>query len=271
VKWFVERLLKPGDLMPDPEPMLRGQLAHQVLEEAMRDLAADGRGLTPDRLDEARRHLHAALARHAERMPISVNPERLRSAVRRLEADLVRYLEHAAHAGSELTPRHFELTFGGRDDERPAAPLADGELRLAGRIDRIDLDPAGREAIVYDYKGRTAPAQSRWLSDAKLQIGLYMLALPHLLGVEAVGGLYQPLGGDDPRPRGLLREDADPGLDAVATDRVDDETFGERLDEVLAAALEAVRGIRSGALVPRPDSCAWKGGCAHPSICRCEA
>jgi ATP-dependent helicase/DNAse subunit B len=271
VKWFVERLLHPGDLTPDPEPMLRGQLAHQVLEEAMRELSAGGRGLTPDRLDEARAHLHTALQRHAARMPISVNPERLRSALRRLEVDLVRYLEHAANAGSELSPRHFELTFGGPRDERPAAPLAGGELQLAGRIDRIDVDVAGREAIVYDYKGRTAPAQSRWLADAKLQIGLYMLALPHLLGVDAVGGLYQPLGGDDPRPRGLLREDADPELDAVRTDRVDEETFGERLDEVLEAALEAVRGIRSGALVPRPERCAWKGGCAHPSICRCES
>jgi hypothetical protein len=32
-----------------------------------------------------------------------------------------------------------------------------------------------------------------------------------------------------------------------------------------------VRGIRSGALVPDPTSCAYRGGCAHPTICRCEA
>jgi anti-anti-sigma factor len=148
---------------------------------------------------------------------------------------------------------------------------AGGELRLAGRIDRIDAVPGGREAIVYDYKGRSKPpSQARWLAEAKLQIGLYMLALPHLIGREAAGGLYQPLGAEDPRPRGLLREDADPSLDAVHTDRLPDDEFRARLDEVLAAALEAVRGIRAGALEPRPDTCAWNGGCAHPSICRCE-
>jgi hypothetical protein len=97
-----------------------------------------------------------------------------------------------------------------------------------------------------------------------------MLALPHLIGLEAAGGLYQPLGAEDPRPRGLLRDDADPGLDAVHTDRLSDDDFRARLDEVLVAALEAVRGIRAGALEPRPDTCAWNGGCAHPSICRCE-
>jgi ATP-dependent helicase/DNAse subunit B len=270
VKWFVDRLLAPEVLAPDPEPLLRGELAHTVLEDALRALAAGGAGLTPERLDEAKRHLHAAMERHAADARISVNPERLRSALRRLEADLVRYLDHAAHAGSAMVPGHFELRFGGARDELPAVPLAGGELRLTGRIDRVDVSPDGGEAIVYDYKGRSAPPAAKWLATAKLQIGLYMLALPHLLEIEAVGGLYQPLGAEDARPRGLLRADADPGLSAVATDRLDPGAYEERLDEVLAAALEAVRGIRSGALVPRPDSCAWNGGCAHPSICRCE-
>ena len=271
MKWFVDRLLHPEELTPDPEPVLRGELAHKVLEEAMRDLVGEGDGLTPKRLEQAKRHLHAALGRYAADARISVNPQRLRTALRRLEADLLRYLDHAAHAGSALVPAHFELRFGGPSDELSAAPLHGGELRLAGRIDRVDVAPGGAEAIVYDYKGRSKPpSQARWLADAKLQVGLYMLALPHLLELDAVGGLYQPLGAEDPRPRGLLRAGADPELDAVSTDRLEAGPFEERLREVLDAALEAVRGIRSGALEPRPQTCAWNGGCAHPSICRCE-
>src|SRR3954463_9676452 len=190
VKWFVDRLLSPEDLAPDPEPMLRGELAHRVLEEAMRDLVAEGGGLEPERLDAAKRHLHAALDRHAAEARISVNPERLRAAVRRLEADLLRYVEYAARAGSELRPAHFELRFGGAEDDLPAVPLAPGGLRPRGRIDRVDTapgsGPGAREAIVYDYKGRSAPpSQARWVAEAKLQIGLYMLAVPHLLGLEA--------------------------------------------------------------------------------------
>ena len=271
VKWFVERLLRPEALEPDPEPMLRGELAHRVLEDTLRALS-DGGPLTPERLDEARSLLRAALDERADDARISPNAERRRSALRRLEADLLRYVEHAAHGRSAFTPREFELRFGGPEDELEAAELAGGELRLQGRIDRIDVSADGGEAIVYDYKGKGAPPQAKWLDESRLQVGLYLLALPQLLGLEAVGGLYQPLGRDDDgRPRGLLLDDADPGLSSVDRDRLAPADYEALLNEVLDAALQAVRGIRSGALVPDPTSCAYRGGCAHPTICRCEA
>jgi ATP-dependent helicase/DNAse subunit B len=270
VKWFVERLLRPGTLEPDPEPMLRGELAHQVLEDALRALS-DGGPLTPAHVDEARAGVRAALEEHADDATISPNPERRRAALRRLEADLLRYVEQASRAHSAFAPSRFELRFGGAEDPLGPAELAGGELRLEGRIDRIDVGPSGRDAIVYDYKGKGAPPQAKWLDDARLQVGLYLLALPHLLELDAVGGLYQPLGRDDDgRPRGLLLDGADPGLASVGTDRLALEEFDARLEQVLDAALEAVRGIRSGTLVPAPDACAYGGGCAHPTICRCE-
>ena len=67
----------------------------------------------------------------------------------------------------------------------------------------------------------------------------------------------------------VTREAADPGLSSVGKDRLAPEQFEALLQEVLDAALQAVRGIRSGALVPDPTSCAYRGGCAHPTICRC--
>jgi ATP-dependent helicase/nuclease subunit B len=270
VKWFVERMLRPSVLEPDPEPMLRGELAHRVLEDALRALS-NGGPLTPERIDEARANVRAALDARADDARISPNAERRRAALRRLEADLLRYVEQAAQGHSTFAPAEFELRFGGDEDPLPPAELAGGELRLEGRIDRIDVGPDGREAIVYDYKGKGAPPQAKWLADARLQVGLYVLALPHLLDLDAVGGLYQPLGRDDDgRPRGLLREGADPSLATVDRDRLAPEDFDARLQEVLDAALAAVRGIRSGTLVPAPAACAYGGGCAHPTICRCE-
>jgi ATP-dependent helicase/DNAse subunit B len=268
VKWFVERHLRPEALVPDPEPMIRGELAHRVLEHALSSLAEDG-GLSPARLPEARSLVRAALDEHREDFKISPNPERLRSALRRLEVDLVRYIEFAAHAGSAFAPAHFEVKFGQAEDPYPPLELDDGALRLAGRIDRIDVDASGREAIVYDYKGKTATAQAKWLEEGKLQIALYLLTVRHVLGLEPVGGLYQPLGGTEARPRGAVLKDADLGLQAFGTDRVDEEHLEELLAACADAARTAVAEIRAGALEPAPERCAYTGGCAHPTICRC--
>ncbi len=38
----------------------------------------------------------------------------------------------------------------------------------------------------------------------------------------------------------------------------------------VAAAREAAAQARAGALQSRPDTCGWGGGCAYPTICRCE-
>ena len=133
VKWFVDRLLRPAALEPDPEPMLRGELAHRVLEDTLRALSAGG-PLTPERLDEARALLRAALDARADDAPISPNAERRRAALRRLEADLLRYVEQAAHGQSAFAPREFELRFGGagrRAGRRPSWPAASCACRAA--------------------------------------------------------------------------------------------------------------------------------------------
>ena len=135
--------------------------------------------------------------RARRRRPISVNPERLRCGLRRLEADLVRYLEHAAHGRSAFAPREFELRFGGPEDPLPPAELADGELRLQGRIDRIDVAPTAARRSSTTTRARRRRRRPGGSRTRNLQLGLYLLALPQLLGLEAVGGLYQPLGRDD--------------------------------------------------------------------------
>jgi ATP-dependent helicase/DNAse subunit B len=278
VRWFVERLLSPEALLPDPEPMIRGELAHKVLEQALGALRAsvqeDGTPagpLTPEHLPQARALAVAALQEHADAHRISPDPQRLAAALHRLQADILRYLDYAAHAGSTYAPSAFELRFGGAGDALPAARLTD-ELSLQGRVDRVDLSPDGTRAIVYDYKGASATARAKWESEGRLQLPLYLLALPELLGVEVDGGLYQPLAGEDPRPRGLVRAGADPDLDLVPADRApDDHEFTLALETAKATALDAIAQLRAGRLEPRPATCGWRdGGCSYPSICRCE-
>ena len=224
----------PGEVVRRPAAVARGPRARPRAAAARRARpprarGGDARPRRRRRRPRARapRRGQAPPARGARaprrRTPASrVNPERLRAAVRRLEADLVRYVEHAAHAGSELEPAHFELRFGGAGDELPAVELAGGELRLAGRIDRIDAVPGAREAIVYDYKGRSAPpSQARWI--ARGQAPDRPLHARRAAAARARGRRRALPAARAPRTRAraaLLREDADPGLDAVRTDRL---------------------------------------------------
>ena len=275
VKWFVERLLEPEGLTPDPELLLRGALAHSVLEATLRGLVerTGSARLTSDSLGAAKELAIEALERLEgnAQLTMSRDPSRQRALARRLRADLLRYLEHACSGGSALVPEMLEVDFGISGEGHPALELAGG-VRLRGRIDRIDTNPAG-EAIVYDYKGRNAVASASWRAKRKFQVALYILAARDVLGLDPVGGLYQPLGAksDEQRARGLVLEDADPNLDTVATDRHPRSAFDAIVDGVVDDVLAAVDELRAGALEPRPQSCTWNdSGCAYPSICRCD-
>jgi ATP-dependent helicase/DNAse subunit B len=270
VKWFVERLLRAGDLDPDPEPIARGGLAHAVLKstlERLRERSGSAR-LTPASLGLAKRMLHDALTEQESHYPLSVAPERLPGARRRLEVDLERYLECAAVQASPLEPTHLEFEFGFGHEGPPPLDLGEG-VRLRGRIDRVDVGSGG-EAVVYDYKGRSAPPSAKWVSESAFQVALYMRAVERLLGNTPVGGFYQPLAGKDLRARGVLDGDSEVELDCVRTDRLQRSQFHKLIDQCVGVALQAAKEAKSGALEPRPDTCAYRGGCAYPTICRCE-
>jgi RecB family exonuclease len=279
VAWFVERLLAPGRFEPDPEPFARGSLAHEALSATLAELGRRSAStrLSPGNVELARGLLRESLAEAEPRHLLSVSPQRALAIRRSLQADLERYLEHAAALEGSLTPREFELGFGfteedgdehGEPSELAAFELGGG-VRLRGRIDRIDVGEDG-EAIVIDYKGADAPRGKRWIADGKLQVALYMQAAEQLLGVRVVGGLYQPLRGRSISARGALLEDHQASVDCTSTDRFDQDQLDELLAEALDSARAAVGAAGRGELEARPNTCAWKGGCLYPTICRCE-
>ncbi|MCB0281582.1 MAG: exodeoxyribonuclease V subunit gamma [Calditrichaeota bacterium] len=107
---------------------------------------------------------------------------------------------------SGFIPAYFEFCFGKRyDDEVDPASSDDllvlqneaGEtIRLNGKIDRIDINPKTKEAIVFDYKtgslaGKNATMIARGTS---FQLPVYILATEQLLDNQLkiiAGGYYQ--------------------------------------------------------------------------------
>jgi hypothetical protein len=263
VRWLVERVLRPDRAEPEPEPMRRGSLAHTVLERTLRGLRerAGSARLTPESLPAALAELETALAEIGG----AAGGARARALRRSLEADLQRSLREEAARGPALEPAQLEWSFGGEDDAHGPLALAEAGLGVSGRVDRIDLGPDGRTAIVRDYKGRTVHPAARWEKERRLQVALYLLAVRELLGYAPAAGLYQPLAGPALQSRGLVRA----GLDGpwTRTDVVDDDAFEAALEQAREMAVAAARAMRAGELRSCPELCSYVG-CAYPTICR---
>jgi ATP-dependent helicase/DNAse subunit B len=276
VRWFVERMLRPGSLEPDAEPLARGGLAHAVLKDTLEGLRREtgSARLTLGSVARARELLLEALQANEASYPLSVAPERRPGVRRRLRADLERYLEYAAEAESPLEPRWLELGFGfttvderGEPSGLPALDLGGG-VKMRGWIDRVDVSRDG-EAVVYDYKSSFAAPPAKWIGERNLQVALYMRAVEQLLEVRTVGGFYQPVSGPDLRARGVLEIDSGLQLDCVRGDAREQDDVRELLAEALAAARTAAAEAAHGELEPRPQTCAFHGGCMYPTLCRC--
>jgi ATP-dependent helicase/DNAse subunit B len=218
-------------------------------------------------LDEAERILLEELDSQRELFPISPKEARARTAVRKLEFDLLRHLRREAETGGDFEPADLELSFGA--DGREPLRLEPEGVAIRGRIDRVDVRDG--HALVVDYKsGKKGYPVARWEEDRRLQVALYMLAVRELLALEPVGGVYVPLANPDEGPRGLLLQ----GEVAEGAFKKPDVRSREEFEEALRGARERVcelaARMRAGEVRPCPDTCAWNGGCSHPSICRVE-
>ncbi len=192
----------------------------------------------------------------------------MRAALRRLEFDLLRHLAAEADADGQLEPEFFELRFGQAGGPDPVE-IAEG-VRVTGIIDRVDTSDG--LALVVDYKtGKKVDSYrvGAWEKENRFQAALYMLAVEKLTGKRAVGGVYVALGGEDRRPRGMLAKGVDElGSGFVGGDVLPEEEFAEKLEWARERIRETAGAMRRGELRCTPDTCAWNGGCAYPSICR---
>jgi RecB family exonuclease len=273
VRWLVEDVLSPERIDPDSEAMVRGSLAHRVLELTFRRLRerTGDRAVTERNLRQAEQLLREAMDEQGGRYRVAATDPRVLAAIGRLEHDLLATLRHEAGQGAAFEPEHLELRFGFGDEGHPAVELAGG-VKVRGMIDRVDVH--GRHALVRDYKSGKVGSykESSWARERRLQAPLYMMVVEELLGLEAAGGVYTPLRGPDRRSRGLvaagLAEEAGRGVHS--RDLRQKDAFDAGMRRARAAIEEAAAGMREGRLRSCPRSCAYAGGCEHPSICRAE-
>jgi ATP-dependent helicase/DNAse subunit B len=264
--WLVERVVDPKKIDAEPDPMLRGQVAHTALNRFYQALPRElhAERVTEANLDDALVLLGSCLDTALESgVRIELTPLQEAELRHTLLADLQGFLHDEAASEVGFVPRRLEVAFGS-DRAAPelqrGLPLGD-DLWLSGKIDRIDIDPFSTRGIVQDYKsGRSAPSAKKIQDEVRLQIPLYVLALRDLVGVEPLGGVYRALAGRR-ETRGMLRDSARDDLPGFAPkDYLDEETFWGYVENARRAAAENALRIRAGDVDHDP-----KDGC--PSWC----
>lgn len=197
-------------------------------------------------------------------------------------------------------PAYFEVAFGraGSKSERdpasspePVVLERDGKrLKLIGKVDRIDLNPAG-QAILLDYKtGSTTSHPREVLAGLSLQLPVYALVLPQILAQARPGqppidpvmiAIYQ-VKDEENCQRIPEIYDRDAGLNferhgtaALPNHRVLDEngaqvSFAEMLERVEGYLFDYVERIRSGQFrhTRYPEEAACESYCEFRRICR---
>ncbi|MDX6638436.1 MAG: ATP-dependent helicase/nuclease subunit, partial [Solirubrobacterales bacterium] len=270
-KWFVDHELSPVRLAPESDPLWLGSVVHAALERLYAEAPGSDSIPRPGDLDAWQERFSELLDDESGEGPTT--PER-RAGLARMRAQVNAFLADESRSETELRPRPdlLEWSFGIREGD--AGELDIGGLRLHGIVDRVDVAPDGRGAVVRDYKsGATVSGSAAFGEGGVLQIPLYMKAIEELAQLEPIAGLYQPLGAyRDRRPRGiaLAGDERLKGLELVRTDVGDADGFAERVAQAVAAARDADGRMRRGDIKRDPLGGRCPKYCSFQTICRLE-
>jgi ATP-dependent helicase/nuclease subunit B len=269
-RYFAHHILNLQDPTEDITSRQKGNILHWVLEEYFRDFIRTGNHhAAPEKFVEEK------LKEAFQRYPLTAE-QKFREDLDRADVKemLLSVLEKEIEKLSvrQLRPAYVEYGFGtGKDYRSPAFRIRDGEkeIRIRGRIDRIDTDGEGKAGLVVDYK-RTAKLDREALAiGTSLQLPLYVLAVEELLKLEPVGGeLYSLKEGSR---SGFYRKESAGKFSLGISSKVallEDADFRH----VLARTVEFVKRftveIKDLKILVRPRDC--EKFCPYPALCRIE-
>lgn len=258
-RWFHARIVAPGSLDREIDARTRGTLAHEMLAEFYRRLPVE---LGVDRVRpegvvdalELAARVSSGVLSAAERAR-TLDEEMALATIAPMVAGLV---SRDATFLPGFDPVAVEWAFG-MDDE----PHDFGDFLLRGRIDRVDVGPAG--LVVVDYKTGAASVtpRAKMLSAGKVQMPLYAAVASARFATPVAGGLYRSL--SKHLDRGfVLAETADEAF--TRTDLVSREEIEELVEGAVTLAAGAVAGMRAGSIAPAPSSEAC-GHCVAAGFC----
>ncbi len=300
-QFFLKRVLglrEPQDLSLEVDYFLRGRRVHTLLTNVHRQLNAARGPCSPTDCvaDEFRRLVYETLAAVMQNsasdtaLDLAFDAIDHRLIARWAQQYLDQYLKYDKafqECDEPPKPAYFEVAFGpAKDDDEgdeldPLSKPAAYELtcngrtiRLAGRVDRIDIGMMDGQVVfnVLDYK--TNPAKQHRvasiLDGSKLQLPLYAMVVQDLLladqdAVPWHGGYWHVRdGGYNPKQSLAFHERTPDGVRRT-------ELWTELRERLVERVGRLVSGIQQGQypMYCEDDHCT--GRCAYKTVCRVHA
>ncbi len=196
-KFFSEKILKlhpPEEPKEEAEPIELGNVLHSVLYEFYsevrnRKIIINKAGtkefeelkillfnIAEKKINNL--HLHSPLAFFEKEKILGINGVRENSV-------LFKFLQEEQKEQENFIPTFFEFSFGTfkrSNNKENIPPLKIGNLKLRGKIDRIDIDEKNKKFNVLDYKLKgKKPTLNEIERGISLQLLVYLLAGKHIL------------------------------------------------------------------------------------------
>jgi ATP-dependent helicase/nuclease subunit B len=212
-KFFLENILRietSEEPLEELEEFEYGSLIHQVLYEFYTELAKENiniKNCSDADFKKAEDLLFKLAEEKFNELNLSSDASFLeREKVmgiggRRKDSLLYKFLEEERNEKDEFVPSFFELGFGGISDPNSGKQsgrreIKAGNVKLRGKIDRIDIDKDSDLFKVIDYKsGSEIPTGEELKSGLSLQLPIYLYAAKQLISAE-LGKDLQPAGAE---------------------------------------------------------------------------
>lgn len=169
-----------------------------------------------------------------------------------------------------LEPRYFEYAFG--FEESKGGPLRfrgrKKTILLKGKIDRIDVDPKGKYALVIDYKTGKKFRLGALENGTALQLPLYLAAVKEKLGLEPLGGHLYSLSAGKSTGFHHQKHLDEAGISTSKWNRLSPEQFEHVMERAARFAERFSDEIEQTNIAVKPRDCV--SYCPYSGICRIE-
>lgn len=269
-RYFSDRVLHLKDPEMDPNITTRGSILHRVLE-----LCFESWKPTPDIFTDKDKAFMQALKILEDVLPefplLTEKKYQYDLEIESMKEMLLRFLDAELNRlnHSILKPAYLEYAFGFENTD-PPLEIRDGDrvIKIRGKIDRIDIDPEKKAALVTDYK-RTASFKRGDLEfGTALQLPLYSLIVERNLKLRSVGAELYSI--RDRKANGFYREDAGTYLPKLSSRKMilAEKDYDSLLSKAENFVKRFTREMDAMEIPVRPRDCVQF--CPYGSVCRIE-